>query len=110
MQINLKLFSWIQKVLQSYNVHITALPSDCVYLSACETAWAACIIWVACITTIHAAVSQTKWILCSSEIEHISPKARDNCQIWQCYNLVKKHCLELFCFLFFSSSYGRMTL
>lgn len=72
--------------------HMTALLYDCVYLSTCETVWAACII------TIHAAVSQTKWISCSSEIEHISPKARDNCQIHQCYNLVKKHCLALFVF------------
>lgn len=95
MQIILKLFSSIQNVLESYNGFISQRCLLSAYLSTCETVWAACIMWAACITTIHAAVSQTKWILCCSEIEHITPKARDNCQIRQCYNLVKKHCLEL---------------
>lgn len=75
-------------------------------LSPCETVWAACFMWAACITTINTALSQTKWILWSSEIEHILPKARGNCATYSGVIILSRNtvwnCSPLF--------YGRVTL
>lgn len=71
-----------------------------IWLSACETVRAACFMWAACITTIHAAVSQTKWILCRSEIEHISPKARDNCASYTSVIILSRNTVWSCSFLF----------
>lgn len=75
-------------------------------LSLCETVWAACFMWAACITTINTALSQTKWILRSSEIEHISPKARCNCATYSGVIILSRNTVWS-CSLPF---YGRMTL
>lgn len=42
-----------------FGFHIPAPPSDRICLSTCETAWATCFTWAACIITTHA-VSQTR--------------------------------------------------
>lgn len=71
-----------------------------IWLSTCETVRAACFMWAACITTIHPAVSQTKWILCSSEIEHISPKARDSCASYTSIIILSRNTVWSCSFLF----------
>lgn len=75
-------------------------------LSPCETVWAACFMWAACITMINTALSQTKWILWSSKIEHISPKARGKCATYSGAIILSRNTVWSCSLLF----YGRMTL